>query len=567
MFVRIPFFVANGHILNNKNRGWILGAQAVALIVSIPLLTILCTLFKPTGDIWQHIATTVLKEYTINSLLLMISVAILTAIIGITTAWLTTMCMFPGKRYFHWLLLLPLSMPAYIIAFTYTGLLEGAGPLQTFIRSWSGWSFGDYWFPDIRSLPGAILILSLVLYPYVFMLVRAALLEQSVCVLEVSRTLGCGPWRCLFRVAIPLARPAIVVGLSLVCMETLADYGTVHYFGISTFTTGIFRTWFGLGNINAAAQLAAVLLGFIFVLIVIERSSRQNRRFHHTSSKYLNIPCYKLQGIRAFIAFGICFTPFFFGFLLPVTQLLNWTLKTHEQILNRDFLNLIWNSLYLAGMTAIIAILLAAFLNYAQRICPSRFTQLPVRVASMGYAVPGVIIAVGVIIPFGIFDNALDTFFMEYLEISTGLLLSGTLAILIFAYLVRFLSISIQTLEAGLTKIKPNMDNAAQTLGAKPLEILTKIHLPLMRSSLLTAGLLVFVDVLKELPATLVLRPFNFNTLAVRAYELASNEQLADAASAAIAIIIAGLIPVILLSRSINHSRPGYRAKQSQAST
>ena len=539
---------------------WVSGAFFATLVMSIPLLTVIASFFYDSGGVWQHLSETVLEDYVVNSLLLVFGVCLLAGIMGVVTAWLTSMCEFPGRRYFQWLLLLPMAMPAYIIAFTYTGLLEVAGPIQTMIRSITGLAYGEYWFPQIRSLPGAMWMLGLVLYPYVYMLTRAALLEQSVCVLEVSRTLGYGPWRCLQKVALPLARPALAVGLSLVAMETLADYGAVHYFGVSTFTTGIFRTWFGLNNATAALQLSSVLLGFIFLLVLIERASRRDRRFYHTSSKYSDLPRYRLGGRRAIGAFLICLLPFALGFMLPAGQLLLWALIHPEQIASSRFLQLVWHSLWLAALTAIISVMIALLIAYTQRLHNRSGIKWPMRFAGMGYAIPGVVIAVGVLVPFAWLDHRINDLMRLNFAMDTSLLFSGTVFILIFAYLVRFQAVSLQTLEAAFAKIKPSMDDVARSLRATPARVLTRVHIPILRGSLLTAALLVFVDVLKELPATSVLRPYDFNTLAVHAYELASDERLQEAALPSLAIVAAGLIPVIILSRSIERARPGQHA-------
>jgi iron(III) transport system permease protein len=471
------------------------------------------------------------------------------------TAWLTTMCQFPGRGLFEWALLLPMAMPAYIIAFTYTGMLDFAGPVQTGLRAITGWGYGEYWFPEIRSLSGAALMLSLVLFPYVYLLTRAAFLSQSLCVLEVSRTLGNGPWQTFLRVALPLARPAIVAGLSLALMETLADYGTVQYFGVSTFTTGIFRTWYGLNSPAGAAQLSALLLGFVLVLIALERSSRRHARYHHTSQRHQAIRRHRLRGWWAVGAVTFCLVPLLFGFLIPAGQLALWALTIGRTAIDRDFLGLVLNSLELAALAALLALLLALLLAYGKRLHPTRPVEGAVRLAGLGYAVPGTVIAIGVIIPFAWLDNSLDAWMRARFGISTGLILSGTLTALLFAYLVRFLAVSLQTVESGLAKVKPSMDEAGRSLGLAPGKVLSRVHLPMLKGSLLTALLLVFVDVLKELPATLILRPFNFNTLAVRAFELASDERLADSAPAALTIVLAGLGPVILLSRSITRSR------------
>jgi len=536
---------------------WNLGIIGIALLMALPVLVIASFIFLPASENWQHLVDNLLTVYISNSLLLMLGVSVGVLSIGVITAWLTSMCEFPGRRWLTWALLLPLSIPAYIIAYTYTGLLDFEGPLQGAMRAWFGWSYGDYWFPEVRSIGGAMVMLSLVLYPYVYMLARAAFLEQSVCVLEVSRTLGNSPLRSFTRVALPLARPAIVTGLSLALMETLADYGTVQYFGISTFTTGIFRTWFGLGDSTTAAQLSATLLGFVFLLVIVERWSRKRARFHHTSNRYSEIRRYQLRGARGRIAFMACLLPVLFGFIIPAGQLLDWTLTTATETLNWSFALLAWNSLMLASITALVAVVLALLLAYGKRLQGNFLSNTGVRIASMGYAVPGTVIAVGVLMPFTWLDNSIDAWMREQFNISTGLLLSGTLFALVFAYTVRFLSVSIQAIESGLGKIRLSMDDAGRSLGLSPVGVLGRIHLPLMKGTVITALLLVFVDVLKELPATLILRPFNFNTLAVRAYEMAADERLADAGAPALMIVATGIIPVILLSRVISHSRAG----------
>lgn len=540
---------------HTRSRAWSNGVAAVALLLALPVLVVVGFVFVPAGEVWRHLADTVLADYVGNSLLLMLGVAVGTLIGGVGTAWLTSMCQFPGRGLFEWSLLLPMAIPAYIIAYTYTGMLDFAGPVQTSLRDLTGWGYGDYWFPRIRSLPGAAVMLSLVLYPYVYLLTRAAFLGQSLCVLDVSRTLGNGPWRTFFSVALPLARPAIVAGLSLALMETLADYGTVQYFGVSTFTTGIFRTWFGLDNAAAAAQLSAMLLGFVFVLIAVERFSRRKSRYHDTSQRRQDIRRYRLTGWRSAAALVFCFVPVAFGFLLPAVQLAVWAFTIAEASLDADFLRLVLHSLELAAAASLLALLLALVLGYGRRLHPTRAVTASVRAAGMGYAVPGTVIAIGVIIPFAWIDNTLDAWMRSTFGVSTGLLLSGTLTALIFAYLVRFLAVSLQAVETGLARIKPTMDDAARSMGHRPGDVLRKVHVPVLSGSLLTALLLVFVDVLKELPATLILRPFNFNTLAVRAYELASDERLADSAPAALTIVTAGLIPVILLSRTITRTR------------
>ena len=542
--------------LTKPNR-WVVLTVVIALIMSLPVLVVGSAIFQPLNENWQHLKEFLLAEYVINSLTLMLGVSFGVLTMGVITAWLTSMCEFPHRRLFSWLLLLPLAIPAYIIAYTYTGLLDFAGPIQSQIREWTGWGFRDYWFPEVRSIGGAIAMLSLVLYPYVYMMARAAFLEQSVCALEASRTLGSTPLNGFFRVALPLARPAIMTGLSLALMETLADFGTVQYFGIATFTTGIFRTWFGMGDGTTASQLAAMMLVFVFALILLERWSRKRAKFHHTSQKYAAIKRFQLKGKMAFWAWIACLLPVLFGFILPATQLLYWVFTTAEETIDASFFSLTLNSMLLAISASVIAVSIALLLAYGRRLHKAPIVRASVSIASLGYAVPGTVIAVGVMTPFAFIDNAVDDWMRATFDISTGLVLSGTIFALLFAYTVRFLAVSVNAIESGLGKIKPTMDDAGRSMGLSPLAVLRQIHLPLMRGTVLTALLLVFVDVLKELPATLILRPFNFNTLAVRAHELAADERLADAAAPALMIVLVGILPVILLSRAISHSRAG----------
>ena len=535
--------------------GWRVGLIILTILIAIPVLVIGSSLAQPFGEVWKHLLDTVLSDYIRNSILLMLGVGVGTFVLGVSGAWLTAMCDFPGRRFFNWALLLPMAMPAYIIAYTYTGLLDFTGPLQSILREHFNLGYGDYWFPEIRSLGGAVCMLSLVLYPYVYLLARVAFMEQSTAVLEASRNLGKGPWQTLFEVALPLARPAIVAGLSLALMETLADFGTVDYFGVSTFTTGIFRTWYGLGELRAAAQLSAGLMLFVFILIILERWSRARMRFHHTSAQSRPSRI-ELTGWRGTLSFSLVFATVFLGFALPAGQLGLWALSNWETSLSLDFFGLVLNSFLLAATAAVCCLVVALVLGYGKRLHPGTIENSAVRLSGMGYAVPGTVIAVGVLIPFAWFDNTVDEFMRHYFDISSGLLLSGTVVALVFAYVVRFLSVSLQSVESGLLKIRPSIDESARSLGHRPMQVLKRIHVPMLRGSLLTALLLVFVDVLKELPTTLILRPFNFNTLSVRTYELASDERLADAATPALAIVLIGLLPVILMTRTMMKESP-----------
>ena len=531
-------------------------APLLAFVVALPVLIIVASVFgSGSGETWAHLWHAVLADYVVNSLVLMLGVGTLTLILGVPAAWFTAVCDFPGRRLFIWLLPLPLAFPAYIIAYTYTGLLDYPGPVQSFIRDAAGWGRGDYWFPPIRSLGGAIVMLGLVLYPYVFLLARAAFLERSAATLEVSRTLGYGVRRSFFRLAIPLARPAIATGVSLALMETLADYGTVEYFGVSTFTTGIFRTFYGFDDITAASQLSAALLFFVVLLIVLERYSRRKARYD-AGGPARNEHRIRLRGRQAAWAWVSCGLPVVLGFVLPGAVLLKWAVADADWG-GASFLLLIWHSFYLAALAALIAVACALVLAYARRNRDTKLVRASVGVSGLGYAIPGAIVAIGVIVPLAWLDHRLIDLAKSLTGERIGLVLSGSIVALLFAYTVRFLAISLGAVQNGLDKIKPSLDYATRSLGRRPIQVLAEIHVPLMRSTVLTALLIVFVDVMKELPATLILRPFDFNTLAVRAYELASDERLADAAAPSIMIVLVGVVPVILLSRTISRGRAG----------
>ncbi|MEX1108733.1 MAG: iron ABC transporter permease [Dongiaceae bacterium] len=545
---------------SRRPRALTFAVAATVLLLLLPLLVIAAYVFVPAYDVWRHLAGTVLPDYIRGSLLLAVSVGLGTMVVGTGTAWLVTLCRFPGRSILSFALLLPLAFPGYVIAYGYTGILDYAGPVQSLLRSVTGWGFGDYWFPHIRSLPGAAVMMTLVLYPYVYLLARAAFIEQSACVIEVSRTLGCSPGQAFFRIALPLARPAIGGGTALAVMETRNDFGTVQHFGVTTLTTGIFRLWLGMGEAAAAAQLAALLLVAVFIVLTLERWSRGKRRFSHSTGRYRPLPRFQLRGMRAALALLACFLPVLLGFLLPAAALTSWTVATSEYWMRPEFLRLAANSFILSAVASGLAVLIALFLCYAQRLDRGVGVSFMVRLATLGYAIPGAVVAVGVMIPFAGLDNWVDGLARAHLGLSTGLILSGGIAAVTFAYLVRFMPMALHGIEAGLGKITPNMDDAARLLGRRPVATMREVHLPIMRGSVLTAALLVFVEVMKELPATLILRPFNFDTLAVRAYELATDEQLVQASSAALAIVLVGVLPVIVLARAISRSRPGTEA-------
>ena len=506
---------------------------------------------------WSHVAATVLPSYVANTALLLLGVGAGVLVLGIATAWLVSMCRFPGSRILEWALLLPMAMPAYLMAYTYTDLLDVTGPLQTALRAATGWTVRSYWFPPIRSLGGAIAVMTLVFFPYVYLVARAAFLDQSVCVLEAGRTLGRGPWRSFATIALPLARPAIVAGLTLALMEAVADFGTVEYFAVDTFTTGIYRSWFGMDSRLTAAQLAAGLLIVVLALKSLELVARGGARYFHTTSRYRPLIPHPLTPLPAALAALVCVLPILLGFVVPAGALVRLTLMRGDQLAGTLFPRLAANTLILAAIAGLLAVAIGALVASSLRLAPGWSTRAAASLATLGYAVPGSVIAVGVLASAGFADNTLDGWMRATRGVSTGLVFSGTIAALVFAYLVRFLAVSFQTIEAGLAKVRPSMEDAVRTLGRSPLGALRTIHVPLVRGSLLTAGLLVFVEVMKELPATLVVRPFNFDTLAVRVYRLAADERLAGAATPALAIVATGLLPVIILSVAIARSRPG----------
>jgi len=534
---------------------WRLGSWAVAAIVAAPVLGVLANLAAPGGGALGHLAATTLPGIVADTLALAAIVGVATATIGVACAWLVTMCRFPGSRALEWALLLPMAMPAYIVAYAYADFLAFAGPVQTALREATGWRRGAYWFPDIHSVGGAGAVFALVLYPYVFMLARAAFLEQSVGVLEASRMLGARAWRGFALVALPLARPAIAAGVALALMETLADFGAVQHFGIQTFTTAIYRTWYGMGDRVAAAQLSAMLLLAVLVLLLLERASRGAARVHASARRHREVRPHALAGWRAACAFLACALPVLLGFVLPVAILLRLHLAAGEGIDARLFAGLAANSLAIAGLAALATTAAALVLGYGLRRARDRWTRAAIRFATMGYAIPGTVIAVGVVAWLGRFDNALDAWSRAALGVPLGLLLSGSILALLFAHVVRFLSVAASAVDAGLGRITPSMDDAARTLGAAPSRVLARVHAPMMRGSVLVAVVLVFVDVLKELPATLLVRPFNFDTLAVHVHALASDERLAQAAAPALAIVLAGLAPVAILAAMMRRGR------------
>jgi len=532
--------------LNLKTLG-LFGSAAlvVAALLALPVVSVVASFLGGGSDLWSHLAATALPRYVWNTALLLVLVAAGVVSMGVVSAWLITAYRFPGRELLQWALLLPVAMPAYVMAYAYTDWLQFTGPVQSALRAATGWQAREYWFPEVRSLAGAAAMLSFALYPYVYLIARTAFHDLSRSAIEAGRLAGYGPFGAFLHVAVPLARPAIVAGATLALMETLADFGTVSYFAVEVFTTGIFKAWLSMGDSVAAAQLSTCLLGFVVVLLAVERANRGRAAYHGIAPRRAR-PA-RLRGVRAAAAAAACAAPVVFGFALPA--LLLGKLALHETFSPTRLGTLVTNSFSIAALTALIAVAVALVMAYAARLTRSQWVAGANRVAGLGYAVPGAVIAVGVLVPLGRLDNALAGWLEVALGVRVGLLLTGTVAALVYAYLVRLLAVALQTTDAGLAKITPSMEDAARSLGATPAGALVRVHVPLLAPSLATAALLVFVDVLKELPATFALRPFNFDTLAVEAYNLAKDERLAEAALPSLAIVAAGLLPVIYVSR------------------
>ncbi|MBN8238453.1 iron ABC transporter permease [Marinobacter hydrocarbonoclasticus] len=543
-------------LAKRTSKRWLISAVLTTAIVALPVLSVIFLALFPDENIWPHLIETTLPRYLTTTIKLMVGVGALTLLIGLATAWAVTMCEFPGRKFFEWALLLPFAVPAYVIAYVYTSLLDYAGPVQRGLREWFGWqNASDYWFPEIRSLEGAIVMIGLVLYPYVYLLGRAAFLEQSPSLFAVSRSLGHSALSTFFRVVLPIARPAIAVGLSLVLMETLNDFGTVDFFAVQTLTRGLFDTWMNLGNLGGAAQIATTMLIFVVILVTLERYSRRRQQQYAARDNRDPIHRFTMSFPRQMICVVVCAVPLIFGFIIPGATLGYYAWEYFDVSWNPDFIQNTFNSLFLSSAAALTTLIIGVTLAYSRRLHNTRGMQILMRLSSLGYAMPGAVLAVGVIVPLAGFDNWLDSLMRDYLGVSTGLLLSGTAFALIFAYTVRFLAVSAGSVESALQKITPSMDMASRSLGHTPGKTLINVHLPMLRGTLITAALVVFVDCMKELPATLILRPFNYETLATYVYQFASDEQLYHSALPALIIVVAGIIPIILMNRSISNSR------------
>lgn len=538
--------------------GWTLGSLALAALLLMPPGAVAWLALNPTENIWPHLVATVLPVYLGNTVALMAMVAAGTAMIGTGAAWLVVMTEFPGRRLLEWGLLAPLAVPAYIGAYALVDLLEYAGPVQAGLRALFGWQDArDYWFPEIRSIWAAGFVLTMALYPYVYFLTRAAFREQSVCALEVGRTLGLGAWGVFWRVGLPLARPAVAAGAALAMMETLNDFGAVDYFAVQTLTRGVFSVWLETFNAGGAAQISLVMLGFVLVLLALERFSRRGRRFDHTSRRYRPIRRARPKGLKRWAITGLCAVPVTFGFLLPAA-VIGWHALSHlEAWADPGFWRAALHTGVLSVAAALIACAVGVFMVYGARASRHAAARWLAQATTLGYAAPGAVLAVGVLIPLAALDHRIADAAEAWAGIDLGLVLTGSAAAVVFAYVVRFAAIAHGAIDGALGRVTPAMESAARTLGETRRGALIRVHLPLIKGSVLTAGLLIFVDAAKELPATLILRPFDFETLATAVYGAASLEQLGEAAPAALAIIAVGLLPVAVLVRTMDRTRPG----------
>ncbi|HEY8367875.1 MAG TPA: iron ABC transporter permease [Thermodesulfobacteriota bacterium] len=528
-------------------RAFPLAALVIAGVVALPVCLVAANLLVPRGEVWAHLAATLLPELVLNTVLLLVGVGVGVSVLGTGLAWLVATRRFPGRDLFDWALILPLAMPAYVIGFVFVGIFEFSGPVQTALRDLFG---AGARLPEIRSYGGVVAVMTLVFYPYVYLLARTAFGEQRLTLLEAARSLGETPRGAFFRVALPLARPAIAAGAALALMEALADFGTVATFGYRTFTTAIYRVWFGMFDRVAAGQLAAVLMVAAAGLIVAERRARGRARFTQTHGRALAAELPRLEGWRALAATSVCGLVLLIAFVLPTGVLVAWSLEAWAAgRVASTYPQLVTRSLGLSAVTAVVAVTAALVLAYGIRMAPTRLLRGAVRVAALGYAVPGSVVAVGVLLVLAGLDHAIEAAAGRIAGASPGLLLTGSAAGLVFAYLVRFVSVSFQAAESGLARVAPSMDEVARSLGAGPGRTLREVHLPLVSGALLTGLILVFVEVMKEMPATMLIRPFGMDTLAVEVWQRTTESLWQEAALPALTIVAAGVLPVVLLTR------------------
>lgn len=537
--------------LRTRPDRWSLGAFVIAALVLMPLVAVAWIALTPENNIWPHLISTTLPRYARNTAILAGSVGAIAAVTGTLTAWMLTMYRFPGSGWLQWLLLLPLAIPAYVGAYALVDFLEYAGPVQTALREAFGWqSARDYWFPEIRSRGAAALVLAAALTPYVFLLARAAFREQSGGSYEVARALGAGPVARFLRVGLPLARPAIVAGTAIVVMETVSDFGAVSYFAVQTLTTGIFGVWLSGGNAGGAAQIAGVVLLVVLLLVGMERRSRRHQRFHQTARQLRPVVPMVLRGWRGWLAMVLCSLPFLIGFVLPVAVIGAHALENAERWLDPGLIRATLNTLMVGGIASAATVLAAIFMVYGVRLARSSGPGAILPLTTIGYAAPGAVLGVGLLYPMSAADHAIADLVEAVTGHDIGLLMTGSAFAIIYAYAVRFFAIAQGAVDSAFGRVSPSLPMAARSLGQTAGGTLRRVYLPLIRGSVGTALLLVFVDCTKELPATLLLRPFNFNTLATRVYEKASLEQIGNASPAALVVIGVGLSAVLLLAHA-----------------
>jgi len=526
----------------------------LALLLVFPILAIFMTAIGETDELFSHLMSTVMPTYTLNTVVLAAGTMFLSAIFGIPSAWIMAMCRIPSESILQWALVLPLAMPSYIVGYIFTDWLDFAGPVQIFLRNTMGWGIGDYWFPDIRTLPGATFVLALVLYPYVYLLCRASFMEQNVSLLQSARLLKCSPWESFRRISLPLARPSIAVGLSLVAMETIGDFGTVSYFAVNTLTTAVYDTWLGYSSLTAAAKISAIMLIFVILLLSTERYSRRRQKLFQNQFNSSEDFRYQLQGWKKWLALTWCWGLVAVAFFLPLLQLIVYAYQYFYQSWTPEFREYALNSLYVSFSAALIGVAVAVVVNFYHRLVNNGKSLAVMRLSSMGYAVPGTVLAIGVMVPVLFMDHIVnDTAKIMNLG-QPGLIFSGSMFALIFALTVRFSAVAIGSIESSLNRVPPSLDMASRTMGCNSNQMLWRVHFPLIRRGALIAGLLVFIESMKELNAALLLRPFNFETLATYVYNFASDEQLELAALPAVLLVLVGLIPLVLVNRSLEHT-------------
>ncbi|ELL4668746.1 iron ABC transporter permease [Vibrio fluvialis] len=540
--------------MKEKHLIWKTSSVALATLLVLPILAIFFTAIGQTDDVFAHLMSTVMPTYAFNTVVLTLSVMALALLFGIPSAWLMAMCRLPGEKVLQWALVLPLAIPGYIVGYIFTGWFDYAGPIQVWLRAQTGWMAGEYYFPDIRSLAGASIVLALVLYPYVYLMCRAAFMEQNVSLLQSARLLKCSPWESFRRISLPLVRPSIAVALSLVAMETVGDFGTVSYFAVNTLTTAVYDTWMNYSNLTAAAKISAVMLVIVLLLLSAERYSRRRQKLYQSQFNSHEDFRYALRGWKKWLALLWCWGLVCVAFIFPLLQLLSYAYTYFEQSWTAEFREYALNSLQVSLSAAVIGVAVALVVNFYSRLKSNRVSVALMRLSSMGYAVPGTVLAIGVMVPVLTLDHAVNDVAKAMQWGRPGLIFSGTMFTIIFALIVRFSAVAIGSIESSLNKISPSLDMAARTMGCQANAMLWRVHLPLVRRGALIASLLVFIESMKELNAALLLRPFNFETLATYVYNYASDEHLELAALPAVLLVLVGLIPLVVVNRSLEQN-------------